>query len=195
LVLASASPRRRELLESSGFEILCRPAEVEELSEGLAPRNLVLANAELKALEVASSLNGDLVLGADTIVVLDGEILGKPRNLSHAAEMLGRLAGRMHEVLTGVCLTKAGTATRCRFVESSRVYFKPLDKDLIDRYLNEINPLDKAGSYAAQEDYGRLIDRIEGSLDNVIGLPVAQVITAIETYLNEIEALEKLPGI
>jgi len=183
------------LLESSGFEILCRPAEVEELSEGLAPRNLVLANAELKALEVASSLNGDLVLGADTIVVLDGEILGKPRNLSHAAEMLGRLAGRMHEVLTGVCLTKAGTATRCRFVESSRVYFKPLDKDLIDRYLNEINPLDKAGSYAAQEDYGRLIDRIEGSLDNVIGLPVAQVITAIETYLNEIEALEKLPGI
>ena len=194
MVLASASPRRRDLLAASGFEVFCRPADVEELSEGLSPRDLVLANAALKALDVAPSFNGDLVLGADTIVVLEGEVLGKPRDLSHAAEMLGWLGGRMHEVLTGVCLLRAGTTNQCRFVESTRVYFRPLDKDLIDRYLNEINPLDKAGSYAAQEDHGRLIDRIEGSLDNVIGLPVAQVITAIETHFAELDTLEKLTG-
>ncbi|MCE9542411.1 MAG: Maf family protein, partial [Verrucomicrobia bacterium] len=103
LILASASPRRRDLLMAAGFEVVVRPAEVEELTGGLSARTLVLANAELKALNVAAHTQGDLVLGADTIVVLDGEILGKPRDLIHAAEMLGRLGGRAHEVLTGVC--------------------------------------------------------------------------------------------
>jgi septum formation protein len=145
-----------------------------------------LANAELKALSVASTLQGDLVLGADTVVVLDQEMLGKPRDLSHAAEMLSRLGGRVHEVLTGVCLLRAGSMTRCSFVESTRVAFRPLDEAMISSYLAEINPLDKAGSYAAQEDRGRLIERIEGSLDNVIGLPVARVITALETHFTEL---------
>lgn len=188
LVLASASPRRHDLLAASGFDVVIRPAEVEELSDGLPPRHLVLANAELKARAVASSsssFKGDLVLGADTIVVLDGQILGKPRDLSHAAEMLGRLGGRVHEVLTGVCLLRAGTITRCSFVESTLVSFRSLDEASIGAYLAEINPLDKAGSYAAQEDRGRLIERIEGSLDNVIGLPVARVVAALEKHFAE----------
>ena len=185
VVLASASPRRRDLLESAGFEVLVRPSSVEEFSEGLAPRALVLANAEMKAMEVAASTSGDLVLGADTIVVLDGEILGKPRDLAHAAEMLRRLSGRTHEVLTGVCMLRGGTVARCSFVESTCVAFRFLEEAMIGAYLQEINPLDKAGSYAAQEDRGRLIERIEGSMENVIGLPVARVIEAMENHFAE----------
>jgi septum formation protein len=172
-------------LEASGFDVVIRPAGVEEIAGGLSPRELVMANAELKARSVASTLRGELVLGADTIVVLDGEILGKPRDLPHAKEMLGRLGGRVHEVLTGVCLLRGGTMARCRFVESTRVAFRPLDNEQIVSYLAEIDPLDKAGSYAAQEDRGRLIEHIEGSLENVIGLPVARVIAAIETHFTE----------
>ena len=165
-----------------------RPADVEELTGGLPPRALVLANAELKALRVASSITGDLVLAADTIVVLDGEILGKPRDLSHAAEMLGRLGGRIHEVLTGVCMLRGGSAARCSFVESTRVAFRKLDQSVISAYLSDIDPLDKAGSYAAQEDRGRLIERIEGSMENVVGLPVARVIEAMESHFGETPA-------
>lgn len=188
VVLASASPRRRYLLESAGFEVLVRPSSVEEFSGGLAPRALVLANAEMKAMEVAASTSGDLVLGADTIVVFDGEILGKPRDLAHAAEMLRRLSGRTHEVLTGVCMLRGGTVARCSFVESTCVAFRSLEEGMIGAYLQEINPLDKAGSYAAQEDRGRLIERIEGSMENVIGLPVARVIEAMENHFAEPEA-------
>jgi septum formation protein len=188
LVLASASPRRRDLLGGVGFEVIIRPADVEELTGGLSPRDLVLANAEMKALSVAAVTPGDLVLGADTIVVLDGEILGKPRDLAHAAEMLARLGGRVHEVLTGVCLLRGGAVSRCSFVESTRVSFRALDETIIANYLAEIDPLDKAGAYAAQEDQGRLIERIEGSLENVIGLPVARVLEAIETHFTELQA-------
>lgn len=188
LVLASASPRRRDLLGGVGFEVIIRPADVEELTGGLSPRDLVLANAEMKALSVAAVTPGDLVLGADTIVVLDGEILGKPRDLSHAAEMLARLGGRVHEVLTGVCLLRGGEVSRCSFIESTRVSFRALDETIIANYLAEIDPLDKAGAYAAQEDQGRLIERIEGSLENVIGLPVARVLEAIETHFTEPQA-------
>ena len=168
--------------------MVIRPAGVEEIAGsdgGLSPRELVMANAELKAFAVASTLRGELVLGADTVVVLDGEVLGKPRDLFHAKEMLARLAGRTHEVLTGVCLLRGGTVARCSFVESTRVAFRPLDEERIVSYLTEIDPLDKAGSYAAQEDRGRLIEQIEGSLENVIGLPVARVIAAIETHFTE----------
>jgi len=139
-------------------------------------------------MEVAASTSGDLVLGADTIVVLDGEILGKPRDLAHAAEMLRRLSGRTHEVLTGVCMLRGGTVARCSFVESTCVAFRSLEEGMIGAYLQEINPLDKAGSYAAQEDRGRLIERIEGSMENVIGLPVARVIEAMENHFAEPEA-------
>jgi septum formation protein len=188
LVLASASPRRRDLLGGVGFEVIIRPADVEELTGGLSPRDLVLANAEMKALSVAAVTPGDLVLGADTIVVLDGEILGKPRDLSHAAEMLARLSGRIHEVLTGVCLLRGGAVSRCSFVESTRVSFRALDERIIADYLAEIDPLDKAGAYAAQEDQGRLIEQIEGSLENVIGLPVGRVLEAIETHFTELQS-------
>ena len=185
IVLASSSPRRRDLLQEAGFEIIIRPADVDELTGGLAPRDLVIANAERKALHVAADHRGDLILGADTVVVLDGEILGKPRDKSHASEMLGRLSGRVHEVLTGVCLVRGGTRKVCLFVESTCVAFRSLDVAMIQAYLAEIDPLDKAGAYAAQDDRGRLIERIEGSPENVIGLPVARVIEAIGQHFTE----------
>ena len=188
VVLASASPRRRDLLEAAGFEVIVRPVGVEELSEGLAPRALVIANAEMKALELATTTSGDVVLGADTVVVLDGQILGKPRDLEDATRMLRLLAGRTHEVLTGVCMLRGGTVVRCSFVESTLVAFRPFDEAMIADYLKDINPLDKAGSYAAQEDRGRLIERIEGSMDNVIGLPIARVIEALEQHFAEPQA-------
>ncbi len=185
IVLASSSPRRRDLLQAAGFEIIIRPADVEELKGGLAPRDLVVANAEKKALHVAAERRGELILGADTVVVLDGEILGKPRDRDHASEMLGRLSGRVHEVLTGVCLVRGGTRKVCLFVESTCVAFRSLDEAMIQAYLADIDPLDKAGAYAAQDDRGRLIERIEGSLENVIGLPVARVIEAIGQHFTE----------
>ena len=186
MVLASASPRRHSLLAAAGFEVVTCPADVEEIKGGLHPRDLVLENAFIKAQAIAPSRPGELVLGADTVVVLDGEILGKPDNLDHAAEMLFRLGGRIHEVLTGVCLLKGGrSGARCQFVESTRVSFRKLDAVSIASYLMEINPLDKAGGYSAQEDQGRLIEGIEGSLENVIGLPVEQVIRVIETHFTE----------
>jgi len=185
IVLASSSPRRRDLLQAAGFEIIIRPADVDELTGGLAPRDLVVANAERKALHVAADHRGDLILGADTVVVLDGEILGKPRDKSHASEMLGRLSGRVHEVLTGVCLVRGGTRKVCLFVESTFVAFRSLDEAMIQAYLADIDPLDKAGAYAAQDDRGRLIERIEGSLENVIGLPIARVIEAIGQHFTE----------
>lgn len=185
IVLASSSPRRRDLLQAAGFEIIIRPADVEELTGGLTPRDLVVANAERKALHVAAERRGELILGADTVVVLDGEILGKPRDKDHASEMLGRLSGRVHEVLTGVCLVRGGTRKVCLFVESTCVAFRSLDEAMIQAYLADIDPLDKAGAYAAQDDRGRLIERIEGSLENVIGLPVARVIEAIGQHFTE----------
>jgi len=185
IVLASSSPRRRELLQTAGFEVDVRPADVDELTEGLPPRDLVTANAKLKALHVAASLRGDLILGADTVMVLDGEILGKPRDRDHAADMLRRLSGRVHEVLTGVCLVRGGSRNACLFVESTRVSFRSLDAASIAAYLADINPLDKAGAYAAQEDRGRLIERIEGSHENVIGLPIFRVMEAVKLHFAE----------
>jgi septum formation protein len=172
-------------LQAAGFDVVIRPSDVDELTEGLAPRELVVANAERKALHVAAERRGELILGADTVVVLDGEILGKPRDLNHASEMLGRLSGRVHEVLTGVCLVRGGSRKVCLFVESTRVSFRSLDDALIGTYLAEIDPLDKAGAYAAQDDRGRLIEQIEGSLENVIGLPVTRVIEAIGQHFTE----------
>jgi len=188
IVLASSSPRRKDLLEAAGFEVVIRAPDVEELSAGLPARELVAANAEMKALSVAEAVSSDLVLGADTVVVLDGEILGKPADLDHARSMLSRLSGRVHEVLTGVCMVRGGSRARCSFVESTRVAFRSVDDGAIGAYLRDIDPLDKAGAYAAQEDRGRLIERIEGSMENVIGLPVAAVIRAMELHFAEAPA-------
>ena len=147
-------------------------ARIEELSDpALTARELCLINAESKAFEVAARFPGRVVLGADTVVSLDNRTFGKPRDLVEARAMLETLSGRIHEVLTGVCLIHRAGEKMCRFVEA---------------YLQSIHPLDKAGAYAAQEDEGRLIERLEGSMSNVIGLPVEQVLAALSEHFPEI---------
>lgn len=123
-----------------------------------------------------------MVLGADTVVALANQTLGKPRDLVEARAMLESLCGRVHEVLTGVCLWHRSGEKMCRFVESTRVKFRPLDAVNLDAYLAQVHTLDKAGAYAAQEDEGRLIECLEGSLSNVIGLPIERVLATLDEH-------------
>lgn len=177
LVLASASPRRRLLLAEHGYEAEGRPAGVEE-SEApwLSVRELVLLNAGRKCAAVARGRPGEVILGADTLVALDGAALGKPRDLAHASEMLARLSGREHQVFSGVCLARGGEkALRVSFVEETRVTFRPLGPAEIAAYLALIDPLDKAGSYAAQERHEMIIAGTEGSWSNILGLPMERL--------------------
>ena len=180
LLLASASERRRELLRRAGVEFQTAIAQVQELTgAGMPARKLCLLNAQLKATEVAARFPDRIVLGADTIVSLDGRIFGKPRNAAEARAMLDELCGRIHEVLTGVCLVHRSQGKLCRFTDSTRVKFRARREVDLDDYLRSIYPLDKAGAYAAQEDHGRLIECVEGSMSNVIGLPVERVVMTL----------------
>ena len=180
LLLASASERRRELLRRAGVEFETEIAQVQELTgAGMPARKLCLLNAQLKTTEVAARFPDRIVLGADTIVSFDGKIFGKPRDAAEARAMLDELCGRIHEVLTGVCLVHRSQGKLCRFTDSTRVKFRPRREVDLDDYLRSIHPLDKAGAYAAQEDHGRLIECVEGSMSNVIGLPVERVVMAL----------------
>ena len=183
LLLASASQRRCDLLREAGIDFDTQAASIEELADGhWSARELCLLNAERKAMEVASRFPDRLVLGADTIVSIEGDIFGKPKNLQEARIMLERLCGRVHEVLTGVCFVQRSEGKLCRFVESTRVKFRSREAVDLDNYLRSISTLDKAGGYSAQEDQGRLIECIEGSTSNVIGLPMERVLAALNEY-------------
>ncbi len=173
LVLASQSPRRREILSSAGIEFITRAAPVDEtLLAGEDPRQHVLRLARQKALAVAVS-SGETILAADTVVVVDGCVLGKPESREQAAWMLRLLSGREHEVVTGICLR-----TGDRLVtdaESTRVRFVAMSDEEISSYVQSGEPMDKAGAYAIQGLASKFIDRIEGCYFNVVGLPVALV--------------------
>jgi len=179
VVLASASPRRRDLLARAGvdFEVVVSPAE--EIHDAtLDPEVLCERNATLKALAVAAMRPDAIVIGSDTLVFIDGEPLGKPADLDEACHMLRRLAGRTHQVCTGVCMIFAGGGTKV-FHETSEVTFLPLDDAAIRTYFSLVDPLDKAGAYGIQEHGERIIHTIRGNIDNVMGLPVAQVVAAL----------------
>ena len=180
VVLASASPRRRELLERAGvvFEIVVSPAE-EIHDASLKPDVLCEHNATLKAEAVAAFRPDATVIGSDTLVVIDDEPLGKPADLEEARRMVRRLAGRTHHVCTGVCVIFPD-GTKQIFHGNTDVTFLPLDEAQIDAYLALVNPLDKAGAYGIQEHGERIIESICGSFDNVMGLPVDQVVEAMK---------------
>lgn len=181
LILASGSPRRRELLAAAGveFEVVVSPAE--ELHDASIPlAELCERNAELKAAEVAARHPDAVVIGADTLVWIDGEPLGKPRDLAEARAMLRRLAGRRHTVCTGVCAIFPGGRIE-RFHELTGVDFLPLDEARIEAYLERTNPLDKAGAYGIQDSGELIVAGIEGAFDNVMGLPVARVLMALSS--------------
>ena len=181
-ILASASPRRRELLAQAGFTFEVVPADVPELQKPSEdPIHFVTRLAREKAEAVADThaLTPDtLVLGADTIVLVDEEILGKPRDEADAARMLRQLSGKTHQVITGVCLAKG--RERQRAAEVTFVRFNTLSDLEIDAYVATGEPLDKAGAYAIQGRAGRWVPRIHGCYFNVVGLPLALVSSMIE---------------
>jgi len=176
LILASASPRRAELLARAGYEFTIEPADVDEsLMPGEPPADYVVRVARAKAHAVATRCrgSGSTVLAADTTVVVDGEILAKPADREDAARMLKRLAGVVHEVLTGVVVV-AGDREVTEVVRT-RVHLLPLSPDEIAWYVDSGEPEGKAGAYAIQDRAARFVDWIEGSWSNVVGLPVATV--------------------
>ncbi|MEX1045764.1 MAG: Maf family protein [Chthoniobacterales bacterium] len=183
VVLASGSPRRRDLLREAGLNFTVSPASAPEIHDpvlGLA--GLVMANARAKALEAAAQHPRSIVIGADTLVWLDGQPLGKPAGAEDAAEMLGRLSGRVHEVATGVHLLRLEPRVQVEFHEITRVRFRRLGADHIRAYLTRVDVLDKAGAYALQEHGEMLVESLEGSRSNVVGLPVERTLAALRRF-------------
>ena len=183
LVLASSSPRRRQLLAEHGYDFTVAPADVEEIAPAhFTPREVVLWNARSKAHAIARERPDEIILGVDTLVAFDGRIFGKPRDMAEAFAMVSELNGRHHEVFSGVCLTRVATREERTFAEVTRVHFRELTAPQIRAYLARVGPLDKAGAYAAQDDRGELIDRVEGSFTNVIGLPMEALAVRLRAF-------------
>ena len=173
LILASQSPRRSELLQQAGIPFISCPANVDEtVLDGESPESYVKRVAEEKATAVEAG-PADIVLGADTVVVIDGQILGKPRDPADALRMLEALSGREHAVLTGICLRRA-TDTILDVAET-RVWFLPLTQRELHEYVATREPMDKAGAYAIQGLASKFNRQIEGSYTNVVGLPIELV--------------------
>jgi septum formation protein len=181
LILASASPRRAEILRDAGFSFTVMSSAVDETPiPGESAQDLVQRLADAKAELVAARAVGPaIVIAADTIVLIDGEILGKPRTTDDASHMLTRLGGRVHSVLTGVTLIRLPDVERRSFIETTLVHFVPLSPEELTRYLATEEPFDKAGAYAIQGRAGRYISRIEGCYYNVVGLPLARLCNAL----------------
>ena len=183
LILASASPRRAELLRLLKLDFRIIPSTATEvLDEQLSPFEVCQLNARRKARAVAKKNPDSLVIGADTLVFLDGEILGKPASRADAERMLTRLQGRTHQVVTGISLIHLRAHRERIFAVSTDVMFHPLDAGQIRDYLAKVNPLDKAGAYAIQEHGDLIISEMSGSYSNVIGLPVERLKGEIQSW-------------
>ena len=183
LILASASPRRADLLRQIGLTFQVVPSDAPEcLSEHLTASELCQVNAHRKARAVAKRYPDAWVIGADTLVYLGTRLFGKPATLEIAAEMLEALAGQTHQVVTGVCLIHLREHREDIFTEITDVRFRALDELEIRRYLNQINPFDKAGAYAIQEHGALIIEEISGSFTNVVGLPLERVQASLSRW-------------
>jgi septum formation protein len=175
IILASKSPRRQELLRLMDVDFRIVLKDVDESYPGdLSPEEVAVYIATKKAEEFDEEIGNEVVLTADTIVVVDGEILGKPKTAEHAVAMLKKLSGKVHRVITGVCLLHNHRYNK--FFDVSEVFFRKLTDDEITSYVEKYNPLDKAGSYGIQERIGLIgIERINGSYTNVVGLPTEKL--------------------
>ena len=183
LVLASGSPRRAQLLGEAGLRFEIVPAAVVESSTcALTIQELTAFNASRKARDVARRRRTAVVLGADTLVALDGEIIGKPANMREAVKTLQRLSAREHQVCTSVFICSVARREQISFCTISHVRFKLLNDDEIRAYLAKIDPLDKAGAYAAQAHGSEVIGRIRGSYTNVVGLPMGETLRALRHF-------------
>ena len=182
-VLASGSPRRRQLLKEAGYVFEVVSPQVEEVSFGwLTIRELTVCNATRKAWSAAQTLPDAVVLSADTLVTIGDRVLGKPVDLEDAARMLRLLSGRSHQVWTAVCLCHRAPGRSRSFCAVSRVKFHDLTDRKIRNYFAKVNPLDKAGAYAAQGHGQEIIQRIGGSYSNVVGLPMELTLPALAAF-------------
>ncbi len=173
LILASASPRRIELLKMLGCKFKIIPSKVEEkISPQPSPIQNVKRLSRLKALDVASGISEGIVIAADTIVVFNGRILGKPKNKEDARKMLENLSGKEHRVITGLVVVDAKTKRTIQGVVITKVRFRKLNQNLIDKYIASGEPLDKAGAYGIQGKGSLLVESIKGDYFNVVGLPL-----------------------
>ncbi|HET9857464.1 MAG TPA: Maf family protein [Chthoniobacterales bacterium] len=183
LLLASNSPRRRELLMEAGFDFeIFAPQVTERFDVDLTLRELTAFNAMRKAMATARARPNNVVLAADTLVTIDGQVLGKPKDKNEAVAMLQQLSGRAHEVWTSVFISHLAEAKSISFHDISRVRFRRLSRNGIDNYLARVNPLDKAGAYAAQGFGSEIIGKIDGSFTNVVGLPMEKTIAALAEF-------------
>ena len=183
IILASASPRRSELLRQIGVEFNVVTSDTPEIHDGeLTAREIAQVNAYRKARNVAKKHPDALVLGADTLVYLETILMGKPGSLEHAYQMLEQLQGRTHEVVTAVCLLNLRNHRQRIFTEVTNVTFRALDAVKIRRYLTKVNPLDKAGAYAIQEEGDLIVEKIAGSYTNVVGLPVERLQAELQAW-------------
>jgi septum formation protein len=180
LILASNSPRRREILKGAGYKFNVIPAQSEEITPLLKPESAAVKTAKSKALEVAAAYPGDVVLAADTIVVLNGEIMNKPKDEDDAFRMLKALSGARHTVITGVYIVKGKTSEA--FYQRTSVEFNELSYDDIRAYIKTAEPYDKAGAYAIQEMGALLVKGIRGDYYNVMGLPIAVVARELRRF-------------
>lgn len=173
LVLASHSPRRKELLELLGIPFTVVPARIDEVPKpGELPTEFVTRAAGAKCAEVSGRVSGSVVLAADTIVTIDGEVLGKPADEREAVRMLKKLSGCQHSVYTAVCIINQNSGTTLEGLERTDVWFKTLDEETIRDYIRREHVLDKAGAYAIQGFAAAFIPKIEGNYPNVVGLPL-----------------------
>lgn len=182
VILASKSPRRLELLKLIKKDFAVIPSTAEETVDVKMPAEDVPAYlAVQKALSVAKDYPDSLVIGCDTVVVIDGEILGKPRNKQHAYEMLSKLSGKTHSVVSGVCLCYKGKTVS--FDERTKVSFYPLEDKDINAYIATGSPMDKAGAYGIQDGAALFVKKIDGDYYNVVGLPVSRLNREIKKLL------------
>jgi septum formation protein len=181
ITLASSSPRRKALLEEIGLSFDIHPSNIDENTrKGESPTEHCLRLAEEKAKEAVKNAHTGWILGADTIVFIDNRILGKPSNVNEAQEMLTLLRGRCHKVLTAFCLLNVSTSATIKRIVESRVKIKNLTDKEIEEYLKTGEPLDKAGAYAVQGIGNFMVESIEGSYTNVVGLPMEELKVALE---------------
>ena len=186
LILASASPRRAEILRNAGFVFDVVPADVDEtMLPGEAPEDyvqrLALAKARVAAKQVQVGTGAAIIIGADTAIAMEGQALGKPSGAEDVRRMLGLLSGKTHEVLTGLSVLSVPDGREARHVERTRVTFVQLRDEDIEGYLATGEPLDKAGAYAIQGIGGKFVSRIEGCYFNVIGLPLSRLWRMLRT--------------
>jgi septum formation protein len=185
IILASGSPRRKEILERYGLNIMVVKSDItEKINQGETPQQISMSLAFNKAYSVSKAFTGDIIIGADTIVVYENKILGKPKNDEEAFKMLSMLNGNVHDVITGISIIKAGTNQKIIDYEITKVKFKNLTQSRILKYIESKESFDKAGAYGIQGLGAILVEKIDGCYSNVVGLPLSKIDNLLGRYFN-----------